>query len=103
MQVAAKPHVTVGIALAGAAVIAVSPIAPTLPDIHVPDIHVPGIHAAQVELTALTNPLEQWAQVIGAAISSAGALGAQLRGDPAPIIQKIIANQQTSPVRSFPL
>ena len=25
----------------------------------------PGIHAAQVELAALTSPLEQWAQVIG--------------------------------------
>jgi hypothetical protein len=39
MQVAARRHVTAGIALAGAAVIAVSPIAPTLPDIHVPGIH----------------------------------------------------------------
>ena len=74
MQVAARRHVTAGIALAGAAVIAVSPIAPTLPD-----IHVPGIHAAQVELAALTNPLEQWAQVIGTVISNAGALGAQLQ------------------------
>ena len=34
-----------------------------------------GLHAAQVELAALTNPLEQWAQVIGAAVSNAGALG----------------------------
>jgi hypothetical protein len=89
MQVAARRHVTAGIALAGAAVIAVSPIAPTLPD-----IHVPGIHAAQVELAALTNPLEQWAQVIGTVISNAGALGAQLQSDPDPIIQKIIDDQQ---------
>jgi hypothetical protein len=88
MQLAARSSVGAGIALVGAAVIAVQPVAPMLPD-----ISVPGIHAAQVELAALANPADQWAQVVGAAIDNLGQLGQQVLADPAPVIQKIINNQ----------
>jgi hypothetical protein len=81
-----------GIAIAGAAVIAVAPIAPTLP-VHVPDVHLPSIHQAEVKLTALTDPLQAWAQVVTAAISNIGQVGGELAANPAPIIQKIIQNQ----------
>lgn len=89
MQVAARRPLPAGIAIVGAAVIAVAPIAPTLP-VHVPDVHLPSLHQAQVELTALTNPLEAWAQVVTAALGNIGQLGGELAADPAPIIQKII-------------
>jgi hypothetical protein len=88
MQLAARSSVGAGVALVGAAVIAVQPVAPMLPD-----ISVPGIHAAQVELAALANPADQWAQVIGTAIDNLGQLGQQVLADPAPVIQKIINNQ----------
>ena len=93
MHVAARRHATPGIALAGAAIIAVSPITPVLPDVHLPDINLPHLSAAQVELTALTNPLAQWQQVIAAAIDNIGALGGLVMDDQTPIIKQVIADQ----------
>jgi hypothetical protein len=93
MHVAARRHTRPGIALAGAAVIAVSPIVPILPDVHLPDVHLPHLSAAQVELTALTNPLAQWQQVISTAIDNIGQLGGLVLDDQAPIIQQVIADQ----------
>ena len=93
MNVAVRPRATAGLALAGAAVIAVSPIAPTLPNVHVPDIHLPSIHQTQVELTALTDPLQAWVQVVTAALGNIVAVGGEVAADPAPILQKIIQNQ----------
>ena len=49
MHAAIRPYATGGIALVGASVIAVSPIAPPLPDIHLPN---PAHVAASVELAA---------------------------------------------------
>ena len=92
MNVAVRPRATAGLALAGAAVIAVSPIAPTLPNVHVPDIHLPSIHQTQVELTALTDPLQAWVQVVTAAFGTV-AVGGEVAADPAPILQKIIQDQ----------
>src|ERR1700742_4565842 len=92
MQVAARPHFTAGVALVGAGVIAVSPLAPPMPD-----VHLPSLQSAAVELAALSapvvNPIEQWTQVVQAAITNLGALGQQLAADPAPILQQIFANQ----------
>ena len=41
MHVAVRRPIKPGIALAGAAVIAVSPFAPALPGAHMPDVHLP--------------------------------------------------------------
>jgi hypothetical protein len=92
MQVASRPRLNAGIALVGASVIAVCPLAPSMPD-----IHLPSVQSAAVELAALAapvaNPVEQWAQVVQAAVANLGQLGQQLAADPAPILQQIIANQ----------
>lgn len=93
MHVAARRPIKPGIALAGAAVIAVSPLAPTLPGAHMPDIHLPPLHSAQVELTALTNPLELWAKVLGTALDNAGQLGGEVFNGQAPIIDQIMKDQ----------
>src|SRR5258705_2007317 len=50
-----RPYATGGIALVGPSVIAVSPIAPPLPDIHLPNQH--ELQAAAVRLTAGWDPL----------------------------------------------
>lgn len=56
MQLAARPYVTVGVALAAAGIISVTPVAPPLPDVQVPDI----------ELTSLTDTLSAIGADLGA-------------------------------------
>ncbi|MGV0811712.1 hypothetical protein ABQF34_07085 [Mycolicibacterium boenickei] len=90
MQLAARSYLTAGVALVGAGAIAVSPLAPPAPDIHLPAIDA---SSAAVNLTAATNPLELWAEVIGKAFENVGGLGGQVLADPAPILSQIIANQ----------
>ncbi|OBG84912.1 hypothetical protein A5733_01815 [Mycobacterium sp. NS-7484] len=77
-------------ALVGASAIAVSPMAPPAPDVHLPAIQV---SSASVALSAQANPLELWAEVIGAAFENIDGLGQQIAADPAPILTQIIANQ----------
>ena len=96
MHVAARRHARPGIALAGAAVIAVSPIVPIQPAVHLPDVHLPRLSAAQFELTALTNPLAQWQQVIETAVDNIGQLGGLVLEDQTPIIKQVIANQMAN-------
>lgn len=88
MQAAARSYLASGVALVGAGAIAISPVAPPLPD-----IHVPAISSAAVELNALTNPLEAWAEVLGTAVNNIGAIGNTVLADPAPILSQAIANQ----------
>jgi hypothetical protein len=92
MQLAARPHLTAGIALAGAAAIAVSPIAPPLPDIHLPN---PARVAASVELAAATLAATppSYAQVIQEAVANAQALLNTITANPTPILSKIGQNQ----------
>src|SRR5215212_11827227 len=50
MQLTLRPYVTAGVAIAGASVIAIAPIQPTTPDVHIPN---PVAHVARdVQLTA---------------------------------------------------
>jgi hypothetical protein len=72
-----------------------------------PDVHLPSIQSAAVELAAsmsamasapVVNPIEQWTQVVQAAVANLGAIGQQLAADPAPILQQILANQSADGV-----
>ncbi|KHO18487.1 hypothetical protein [Mycolicibacterium setense] len=90
MQLASQSYLTAGVALVGAGAIALSPLAPPAPDIHVPAIDA---SSAAVNLTAAANPLQLWADVIGGAFENIGGIGEQLAADPAPIVRQIIANQ----------
>jgi hypothetical protein len=97
MQVASRPRLNAGIAVVGASVIAVCPLAPQMPD-----VHLPSIQSAAVELAAsmsamasapVANPIEQWTQVVQAAVANLGAIGQTLAKSPDPILQQIQANQ----------
>ncbi len=90
MHVASRSYLTAGVALVTASTIAVSPIAPPTPDIKLPAI--PASSAA-VTLSALTNPLQLWAQVIETSLTNADTLGQKWLADPAPIVRQVIANQ----------
>jgi hypothetical protein len=101
MQVASRPRLNAGIAVVGASVIAVCPLAPQMPD-----VHLPSVQSAAVELAStvsaiaapVVNPIEQWTQVVQAAITNLGAIGQTLAKDPAPILQQILANQSADGV-----
>ena len=91
MHTAVRPYATAGVALVGASVIAVSPLAPPLPDIHIasPLAHV----AASVELAAFVNPITEWVNVIGATVANLGGLGQEIVANPAPILTQFLTNQ----------
>jgi hypothetical protein len=91
MHAAVRPYFTGGIVLVGASVIAVSPIAPPLPDIHLPN---PAQAAAAVELAAFVNPLATLADVIQTSINNLSTTGGQVLADPFPVLQQLGVNQQ---------
>lgn len=90
MEAAVRSYFTAGVALTGAAVIAVSPLAPTPAEIQLPAVN---ISTAAVTLNALTNPLDAWAQTLSTAGTNLQALGEQLLANPIPILQTVISNQ----------
>ncbi|GAB3218242.1 hypothetical protein [Mycolicibacterium hippocampi] len=94
MNRAAKSYLTSGVALAGASVIAVSPVvaAPLGP---------PGVNAqsavtvstADLQLATTANPITAWAEVVTSAYSNVATLGEEVLSDPAPILRQFILNQ----------
>jgi hypothetical protein len=92
MQVASRPRLNAGIALVGASVIAVSPLAPPMPDIHLPN---PAHVVASVELAAaaLATAPPSYAQVIQEAVANAQALLTTFEANPTPILSQVAHNQ----------
>ena len=80
MQAAAvrRPHFAAGVAFVGASVIAAAAVTP-MPEIHLPDVQLPSIHAADVNLAALANPLEVYAQVFQTALTNTNTLDREHR------------------------
>ncbi|QNJ93005.1 hypothetical protein HZU40_00995 [Mycolicibacterium fluoranthenivorans] len=87
MQSAMRPYVTAGVALVGASVIAVTPIAahPNLPQTHMP----------QVQLTAssIDNPINVFKPVLEDAGSWLNQTVHTVLADPLPILRQIVSNQ----------
>jgi hypothetical protein len=81
--------------MVGASVIAVSPMAPPMPDIHLPAVHLPSLHSAEVDLAALTNPFAAYGQVFDNAVASLQDLLATQAKNPTPILTKVLSNQIT--------
>ncbi len=90
MNVAVRPYATAGVALLGASVIAVSPLAPPMPGAQAMQRAVSSVG---VELSAAVNPIENWVQVLQTSAANLGALGQQVFDSPAPILSQIVANQ----------
>jgi hypothetical protein len=83
-ELAVRPYATVGIALVGASVIAISPVAPPPPGVEI---------SRQVRLSAAVDPITPWRNVIGEADANLSDLAAAWREDPAPVLRQVIANQ----------
>ncbi|WNG95177.1 hypothetical protein [Mycobacterium sp. ITM-2016-00318] len=80
-----------GVAVAGVSALAVSPVAPPMPD-----VKVPAISSAAAELTALANPIEEFATAFEQAFANADALREIIAANPAPILAAILTNQGSS-------
>lgn len=91
MHAAVRPYLATGVALVGAASIAVMPVQPSNPLLSVPA--VPAISSQAFTLTAQTNPLALWASVITDAVNNVGVLGEDVLSDPAPILRQLLKNQ----------
>ena len=83
MQVAVRSYLTAGVALVGASVIAVTPIAPLPADIQIPN---PAVQLA-------ATPFDIYVQVFQEAVANAGVLLDEALADPAPILGQLLANQ----------
>lgn len=90
METAVRSYLTAGVALAGAGVIAVSPVMPTSTDIQLPAV---STSSAAVTLSALTNPVDAWAQTLSNASANLQSLGEQLLASDFPILRTVISNQ----------
>ncbi|OPX11359.1 hypothetical protein [Mycobacterium sp. AT1] len=94
MQAAVRrPHFAAGVALVGASVIAAAAVTP-MPEIHLPDVSLPSIHAAEVDLAALANPLEVYAQVFQTALANTNTLIQNTV--PGQLLNQILQNQVSS-------
>jgi uncharacterized membrane protein YgcG len=93
MQAAVRSYKTMGVALVGASVIAVSPMAPPLPHVHLPALDVSSV---AVKLSALSNPIEQWVQLLQTTWSNVGQLGQTVLANPAPVLGQVVTNQVAS-------
>ncbi|WP_396926065.1 hypothetical protein [Mycolicibacterium sp.] len=93
MNAAVRPYATAGVALVGASVIAISPLAPPMPDLQAVQRSVPSV---SVELSAAVNPIENWIQVFQKSAANLGAIGQQIGDSPAPILKQIVLNQMAA-------
>lgn len=90
MQGAVRPYVTAGVALVGASVIAVSPVAPPVPDLKV--AAMPSASTA-MQLTSASNPLAALSDLFGNTLASGSGLLEQFLESPAPILNQVLVNQ----------
>lgn len=83
-----RPYVVASAAMAGAGVIAVTPIAP-------PPASIP-VASPAVQLTSVPSPLQLYPQVLVQSLTNAGALLGQYFADPFPIISATLENQASA-------
>lgn len=91
MQKAMRPAARAGIALVGASVIAMSPLAPPPATASA----TTSISTAAVQLTSTVDPLTRWSQVATNTGENLGELGAYWMNNPMPITRQLITNVQT--------
>ncbi|MBU9767146.1 hypothetical protein FR943_25360 [Mycobacterium sp. TNTM28] len=85
MEMRLRPYATAGIALVGAGVIAVTPVAPPPT--------VTQVSSAAVDLSAAVNPLSPWVDLFNNTSTNLTGLADAYFEAPAPILQQVIVNQ----------
>ncbi|MGV0853447.1 hypothetical protein, partial [Mycolicibacterium phlei] len=92
MTAVSRPKFTTGIALAGAAAIAMTPVAVKAPDI----VERVTAAAPAVQLTAIDNPFPLWEAITQQALGSLQELVNEYIADPVPVLRQIAENQTES-------
>lgn len=87
MKSAVRPWSAAGVALAGASVIAVTPMVQPLPDVAVPTIELTGAAAAALD------PLTGWLDVFETSFTNLSGIASGVLADPFPILTQVIGNQ----------
>ncbi|OBF28702.1 hypothetical protein [Mycobacterium sp. ACS4331] len=87
MHVSARSYLTAGVALVGAGAIALTPVAPPLPD-----IQVPSLNAISANVALATNPVDRWIEVFQATAINVEELIAYVASAPAPVAGQLLAN-----------
>lgn len=85
MESRLRPYATAGIALVGASVIAISPVAPPLPDVTIAN--------PSVNLSAAIDPFTPWIDALENAGGNLEGLVDSWAQAPFPVLQQVIANQ----------
>ncbi|AKK26305.1 hypothetical protein [Mycobacterium sp. EPa45] len=93
MNAAVRPYATAGVALVGASVIAISPLAPPMPGAQAMQRAASSV---SVELSAAVDPIQNWIQVFQKSAANLSALGQQIAASPAPILSQIVVNQMAA-------
>lgn len=94
MHINIRSHLTAGVALAGAGIIAATPVAPVSAPL--PDIQAATIRTAEVQLASLLNPLEVFAPILEQAMTNSQVIGQKIFADPMPILKALALNQLES-------
>lgn len=82
-----RPYLAAGVALAGAGMLAVTPLAP------VPDVQQAAARGIDVTLTALTDPLTPYLDLFADSFGNIASIGAGRLADPAPLLTTVLGNQ----------
>lgn len=87
MQVAVRSCLTAGVAAVSAAALIAAPVMPTPTE-----IKVPAIYSAQVNLTAASNPITPWLDVLDQAVGNVVGIGGAVAADPLPGVRQLVTN-----------
>lgn len=90
MQLAVRPALITGVGVAGAAMIALSPVAAPLPVSHQPALT--ELQSTAVALTAGFNPLDEWARALQTASADATRIADVYFQAPEAALQQILVN-----------
>lgn len=81
------------VAIAGAGLIAMNPLATTMgPTVVHRDVSLASADVI-ADLAAATDPVTEWSNVIGEAVTNLQTIGTEFQADPFPVLAQVLANQ----------
>lgn len=89
MHTAIRPYATAGVALLGAAAIAVTPINPISDPIH---SAAQRFSNSDIDLVALVDPITAYTNLVTHTVASLSGLGSEIAADPFPILRATLGN-----------
>ncbi|MBV8862136.1 MAG: hypothetical protein JO082_12225 [Mycobacterium sp.] len=93
MEFALRPYVTVGVAVAGASLIAAAPVGQPALNIQTRAVQLASVDAVADLMTGQEFPVSTWADLATNTLSNLEEIGSQIAADPTPILSTIAANQ----------